>query len=56
VTSRVAGSTLKRPDRARAERAVCGECGAPLSSYNPGPNCFAHTLDVPWTGPGLRPR
>jgi len=21
----------------------CQKCGKPLSSYNPGPNCFAHT-------------
>jgi hypothetical protein len=42
--------------KAQAGAQACTECGARLSSYNPGPNCFAHTLDIPWKGPGVRPR
>ena len=54
--TRLAGSTLKPVQKARDGRAECAECGARLSSYNPGPNCYAHTLDIPWKGPGVRPR
>ena len=54
--TRVAGTTAKPVLKAREERAACSACGVPLSSYNPGPNCFAHTLDIPWKGPGVRPR
>ena len=54
--TRLAGTTLKPVQKAREGRAACGECGVRLSSYNPGPNCFTHTLDIPWKGPGVRPR
>ena len=57
--TRLAGTTAKPVLRARegsAARAACSECGVPLSSYNKGPNCYAHTLDIPWKGPGVRPR
>jgi hypothetical protein len=55
--TRLAGSTAaKGIPKARQPRAACTECGAALSSYNPGPNCYAHTLDIPWKGPGVRPR
>ena len=54
--TRLAGTTTKAIPKAREARATCTECGAPLSSYNPGPNCFAHTLDIPWKGPGVRHR
>jgi hypothetical protein len=54
--TRVAGSTLKRRQLRVTARRACGACGARLSAYNPGPNCYAHTVDVPWNGPGLRPR
>ena len=54
--TRLAGSTLKPVPKARDGRAQCTECGARLSSYNKGPNCYAHTLDIPWKGPGVRPR
>lgn len=30
---------------------VCPVCGERLSSYNPGPNCYSHTIDLPWRGP-----
>jgi len=29
---------------------VCGQCGDPLSQYNPGPNCWNHTVEFPWRG------
>ncbi|HEX6262752.1 MAG TPA: hypothetical protein VF097_07895 [Actinomycetota bacterium] len=35
---------------------VCGECGMKLSSYNPGPNCWQHTIGHPWRGPSAKPR
>jgi hypothetical protein len=57
--TRLAGTpTRPAADRRplQATRQACTECGARLSSYNPGPNCFAHTLDVPWKGPGVRAR
>ena len=36
--------------------ARCTVCGERLSSYNRGPNCYAHTVDIPWRGPHARPR
>jgi hypothetical protein len=35
---------------------VCGQCGDPLSQYNPGPNCWNHTVEFPWRGPTAKPR
>jgi hypothetical protein len=37
------------------ERA-CTVCGVKLSSYNPGPNCWQHTIGYPWRGPSAKPR
>ena len=57
--TRLAGTTMKPVQKAREGRDVtaeCATCGVRLSSYNPGPHCYAHTLDVPWKGPGARPR
>jgi hypothetical protein len=54
--TRLAGTTLKPVQKVRDGRAQCTECAVRLSSYNPGPNCYAHTLDIPWKGPGVRPR
>jgi hypothetical protein len=34
----------------------CPECGIKLSSYNPGPNCWSHTVGWPWRGPSAKPR
>jgi|GEM_PF-6640736 len=34
---------------------ACLVCGERLSSYNPAPTCFAHTVGVPWNGPNNRP-
>jgi hypothetical protein len=45
---------------ARAETAdgakTCTVCGTKLSSYNPGPNCWQHTIGYPWRGPSAKPR
>jgi hypothetical protein len=35
---------------------VCGQCGDPLSQYNPGPNCWNHTIEFPWRGPTAKPK
>ncbi len=34
----------------------CTVCGTKLSSYNPGPNCWQHTIGYPWRGPSAKPR
>lgn len=48
----------KSPDAARDEQDahVCEECGVKLSAYNPGPNCWQHTIGRPWRGPSAKPR
>ena len=53
---RSTGTTLKRPKGSGPAQPACGVCGARLTRYNPGPNCYAHTLDIPWKGPGMRLR
>jgi hypothetical protein len=40
---------------AKPERA-CQVCGIKLSSYNPGPNCWQHTIGHPWRGPTAKPK
>ncbi len=40
-----------RPDVQR-----CTICGIKLSSYNPGPNCWQHTIGYPWRGPSAKPK
>ncbi len=58
--TRPTGATLKpvsqpvAPASARAR--VCPVCGERLSSYNPGPNCYTHTVGIPWRGPTQRAR
>jgi hypothetical protein len=37
-------------------RHACSVCGVKLSSYNPGPNCWQHTIGYPWRGPSAKPR
>ena len=34
----------------------CEVCGVRLSAYNPGPNCWQHTIGFPWRGPTAKPR
>lgn len=52
-----ARSTAAKPSAHPSVRTVktCAVCGERLSSYNPGPNCYAHTVDLPWKGPAHRP-
>jgi hypothetical protein len=57
---------MRRPAAAAAEHHTpaapgederrCPECGVKLSSYNPGPNCWSHTMGWPWRGPSARPK
>jgi hypothetical protein len=54
--TRLAGTTAKPVLKARTGPAACTVCGSRLSAYNAGPNCYAHTVDVPWKGPGPRHR
>jgi len=35
---------------------ACSVCGLKLSAYNPGPNCWQHTIGHPWRGPSAKPR
>ena len=44
-----------RPAQAKEERR-CSVCGTKLSAYNPGPNCWQHTIGYPWRGPSAKPR
>lgn len=34
----------------------CQVCGIKLSGYNPGPNCWQHTIGYPWRGPTAKPK
>jgi hypothetical protein len=34
----------------------CPVCGVKLSLYNPGPNCWQHTIGWPWRGPSAKPK
>jgi hypothetical protein len=34
----------------------CPQCDVKLSQYNPGPNCWQHTIGWPWRGPSAKPR
>lgn len=61
ILSRMAGDTKHtsakkdEPDGSENGRA-CTSCGMKLSSYNPGPNCWQHTIGNPWRGPSAKPR
>lgn len=47
----------KEPERDEAgTQPECSVCGTKLSSYNPGPNCWQHTIGYPWRGPSAKPR
>jgi hypothetical protein len=52
-----AGQTASEPkgEDEKGQRA-CSVCGTKLSSYNPGPNCWQHTIGYPWRGPSAKPR
>jgi hypothetical protein len=45
-----------RPGRKRDQEPTCAVCGVRLSAYNPGPNCWNHTIGHPWRGPSAKPR
>ena len=56
--TRPTGATLKPVARAEAPGSAkrhCPVCGERLSAYNPGPNCYTHTIGMPWKGPNNRP-
>jgi hypothetical protein len=56
--TRPTGATLKPVPRAQpvgAPSRACTVCEERLSAYNPGPNCYAHTVGMPWKGPNNRP-
>ena len=38
------------------EKRACSVCGVKLSSYNPNPTCWQHTIGHPWRGPSAKPR
>jgi hypothetical protein len=48
----------REAEEATTDNAVvaCSVCGTKLSSYNPGPNCWQHTIGFPWRGPSAKPR
>lgn len=45
-----------QPESEEPDAHVCSECGVKLSAYNPGPNCWQHTIGNPWRGPSAKPR
>lgn len=49
------GDPEEKAAKADAGRS-CSVCGTKLSSYNPGPNCWQHTIGYPWRGPSAKPR
>jgi hypothetical protein len=48
--SNIATDVDKQADR------HCQVCEVKLSSYNPGPNCWSHTIGYPWRGPTAKPK
>ena len=53
-------SRQQTQDDAEAQPVVperrCERCGVKLSNYNPGPNCWQHTIGYPWRGPTAKPK
>ena len=47
-------ATREQPTEASERR--CTVCEVKLSSYNPGPNCWSHTIGHPWRGPTAKPK
>jgi hypothetical protein len=39
-----------------ASKRTCGVCGIALSAYNEGPNCWRHSVGMPWRGPSAKPK
>jgi hypothetical protein len=51
-----AGQTASEQKGEGEDPRACSVCGTKLSSYNPGPNCWQHTIGYPWRGPSAKPR
>lgn len=56
VGTRVTGVSGRPVARSESRQRRCPVCAERLSSYNPGPNCWTHTVEIPWRGPAGRPR
>jgi hypothetical protein len=56
VTSESPAPDERRPLGKPGQDRRCTECGVKLSLYNPGPNCWQHTIGWPWRGPSAKPR
>lgn len=54
--TRPTGANLKPVVKANDGKKACLVCGARLSSYNPGPHCYTHTVGIPWRGPAAPPK
>ncbi len=54
--TRPTGATLKPVAKAHNGGRNCTVCDAPLSQYNAGPNCWTHTVGIPWRGPTAKPK
>jgi hypothetical protein len=52
----VSDKQMKRSEEEARKGRVCSVCGVKLSAYNPGPNCWQHTIGHPWRGPSAKPR
>ena len=52
----VSGEDDEQPEASERGPVTCSVCGTKLSSYNPGPNCWQHTIGYPWRGPSAKPR
>ncbi len=50
------GKQQPAPTPKPVEGRYCEVCGIKLSGYNPGPNCWAHTIGYPWRGPTAKPK
>ena len=59
-TSPMADEAITVPEATEAQEAAserrCTVCDIKLSSYNPGPNCWSHTIGHPWRGPTAKPK
>lgn len=52
----VSGSRERRTEPDTEPFRRCEVCRVKLSAYNPGPNCWQHTMGWPWRGPSAKPR
>lgn len=46
----------REPENHSVNDRLCKVCQVKLSSYNPGPNCWQHTIGYPWRGPTAKPK